>query len=76
MLNEMESENPQMYEAMYNIQAQALTPSGPHQARDSGTVIFKALHLHIGSLLVYSKMCNIVFISLFRLLWIASFDLL
>ncbi|TRZ02059.1 hypothetical protein DNTS_031649 [Danionella cerebrum] len=35
MLNEMESESPQMYEAMYNIQAQALTASGPHQARDS-----------------------------------------
>ncbi|XP_067306813.1 E3 ubiquitin-protein ligase CBL isoform X2 [Pseudorasbora parva] len=35
VLNEMESESPQMYEAMYNIQAQALTTSGPHQARDS-----------------------------------------
>ncbi|XP_016344303.1 E3 ubiquitin-protein ligase CBL-like isoform X2 [Sinocyclocheilus anshuiensis] len=35
MLNEMEPESPQMYEAMYNIQAQALTASGPHQARDS-----------------------------------------
>uniref|UniRef100_A0A671R682 E3 ubiquitin-protein ligase CBL n=1 Tax=Sinocyclocheilus anshuiensis TaxID=1608454 RepID=A0A671R682_9TELE len=29
------SESPQMYEAMYNIQAQALTASAPHQARDS-----------------------------------------
>ncbi|XP_051965699.1 E3 ubiquitin-protein ligase CBL isoform X3 [Xyrauchen texanus] len=28
MLNEIESESPQMYEAMYNIQAQALTASG------------------------------------------------
>ncbi|XP_059389122.1 E3 ubiquitin-protein ligase CBL-like isoform X2 [Carassius carassius] len=35
MLSEMESESPQMYEAMYNIQAQALTASGPHQASDS-----------------------------------------
>ncbi|XP_051717077.1 E3 ubiquitin-protein ligase CBL isoform X2 [Ctenopharyngodon idella] len=35
VLNEMESESPQMYEAMYNIQAQALTTSGPQQARDS-----------------------------------------
>ncbi|XP_043115825.1 E3 ubiquitin-protein ligase CBL isoform X1 [Puntigrus tetrazona] len=35
MLSEMESESPQMYEAMYNIQAQALTASAPHQARDS-----------------------------------------
>ncbi|NP_001007331.1 E3 ubiquitin-protein ligase CBL [Danio rerio] len=34
MLNELESESPQMYEAMYNIQAQALTASAP-QARDS-----------------------------------------
>ncbi|XP_065137269.1 E3 ubiquitin-protein ligase CBL [Paramisgurnus dabryanus] len=34
MLNEIESD-PQMYEAMYNIQAQASTASGPHQTRDS-----------------------------------------
>ncbi|KAL6471053.1 hypothetical protein MHYP_G00197030 [Metynnis hypsauchen] len=35
LLSDMESEGPQMYEAMYNIQAQALTASLPHQARDS-----------------------------------------
>lgn len=63
MLNEMESESPQMYEAMYNIQAQALTASAPHQARDSGTVMFKALRLYTGSLLVCSEMCNIVFLD-------------
>uniref|UniRef100_A0A9J7ZBH7 E3 ubiquitin-protein ligase CBL n=1 Tax=Cyprinus carpio carpio TaxID=630221 RepID=A0A9J7ZBH7_CYPCA len=34
MLSEMELESPQMYEAMYNIQAQALTPSGPHQEEE------------------------------------------
>ncbi|XP_017574128.1 E3 ubiquitin-protein ligase CBL isoform X2 [Pygocentrus nattereri] len=33
--SDMDSEGPQMYEAMYNIQAQALTASLPHQARDS-----------------------------------------
>ncbi|KAL7831770.1 hypothetical protein AOLI_G00293180 [Acnodon oligacanthus] len=35
LLSDMDSEGPQMYEAMYNIQAQALTASLPHQARDS-----------------------------------------
>uniref|UniRef100_A0A8B9KZA6 E3 ubiquitin-protein ligase CBL n=1 Tax=Astyanax mexicanus TaxID=7994 RepID=A0A8B9KZA6_ASTMX len=35
LLSDMDSEGPQMYEAMYNIQAQALTASQPHQARDS-----------------------------------------
>lgn len=76
VLNEMESESPQMYEAMYNIQAQALTTSGPQQARDSGTVMCEDLHLHTDSLPVYSAMWNTVCPSLFRLLWIASFDLL
>lgn len=54
MLNELESESPQMYEAMYNIQAQALTASAP-QARDSGTVMCEALHLHSDSLPVWIK---------------------
>ncbi|KAI4904555.1 hypothetical protein NFI96_029620 [Prochilodus magdalenae] len=35
LLSDMDSEGPQMYEAMYNIQAQALAASLPHQARDS-----------------------------------------
>ncbi|XP_066534233.1 E3 ubiquitin-protein ligase CBL isoform X2 [Hoplias malabaricus] len=35
LLSDMDSESPQMYEAMYNIQAQAFTASLSHQARDS-----------------------------------------
>ena len=38
MLKDLD-EGPQMYEAMYNIQAQALTASLPHLARDSGTAL-------------------------------------
>ncbi|XP_030633078.1 E3 ubiquitin-protein ligase CBL [Chanos chanos] len=35
ILSDVESEGTQMYEAMYNIQAQALSPSLSHHARDS-----------------------------------------
>lgn len=73
LLYDMESESPQMYEAMYNIQAQALTTSGPQQARDSGTVMCEDLHLHTDSLPVYSAMWNtvsvLVQITLNCLLW-------
>lgn len=43
MLKDLD-ERPQMYEAMYNVQAQALTASLLHLARDSGT----ALSQHYG----------------------------
>ncbi|KAG7471390.1 hypothetical protein MATL_G00124150 [Megalops atlanticus] len=35
VLGDLDSEGPQMYEAMYNLQAHALTAGLPHQARDS-----------------------------------------
>ncbi|XP_036392733.1 E3 ubiquitin-protein ligase CBL isoform X2 [Megalops cyprinoides] len=35
VLGDLDSEGPQMYEAMYNLQGHALTAGLPHQARDS-----------------------------------------
>lgn len=34
--SDLDPEGPQMYEAMYNIQAQALSATLPYQASDSG----------------------------------------
>uniref|UniRef100_A0A672QHM8 E3 ubiquitin-protein ligase CBL n=1 Tax=Sinocyclocheilus grahami TaxID=75366 RepID=A0A672QHM8_SINGR len=45
MLNEMEPESPQMYEAMYNIQAQALTASGPHQEEEENSYDYPKPHI-------------------------------
>lgn len=37
LLSDLDPEGPQMYEAMYNIQAQTLSATLPYQATDSGT---------------------------------------